>query len=339
MKKWYFSKNGSVTGPVNLEEAQAYAQANPDIYGWHPSFKQWKPVSLIMELGNIVATTKPSIHLLTELVEKFKIKKQRLDKKLSVIEQRIEVNENLLSTLHEEITVYKKLTANLSDGVKGAIKGIEQQYLALQEKQSRLHEASSISMMEIDTLVNEFNSRISDKANANNVARKDVANQSNAKVIKANIKKQEQTAEAFLEEQMNEPPALVVNAEPEEIVDIDATPTKQVNQRKVKLVEVNALAQDAAQEVTSVTQPATETVDETNSLPQEQQDKTGFTGMKSLIKSVFKGDEDSSEIQENSLSKLLAMEEAEEEKKAANQPNIAEDEQDKKLKRRTRRRR
>ena len=66
---------------------------------------------------------KQALNLLDEIKEKFKIKRQRLEKKIKVIEERRANNESLLAALESEIALYKKLTANLSDGVKGAING------------------------------------------------------------------------------------------------------------------------------------------------------------------------------------------------------------------------
>jgi len=319
MKKWYFSKQGNVTGPLGLEEAKTFAQNNPEIYGWHPSYTQWRPVTMLKELGNIVSTAEPKENALTELTQKFKIKKQRLDKKFKVIEERIETNESLLSTFHEEITLYKKLTANLNDGVKSAIDKTEQHYLALQEKQMRLHEAASIATIEIETLVGQFSERMSGMTKPPQAAK---------------AKAEEPAAEEYL------------------IDDIDETLLREVveekpeKQRKVKLVDVNATkerqptaSEKRANQKDVLIESTAEAEDELDQFDDED-DKKGF-GVKSLFKSVFKADDENSEAAGDSLSKMLAMEEETEIKRAVNESPIEPslDDADKKAKRRTRRRR
>lgn len=333
MKKWYFSKQGNVTGPLGLEEATTFANNNPEIYGWNPSYTQWRPVTMLKELGNIVSNEEPKENALTELTQKFEIKKQRLDKKFKVIEERIETNENLLSTLHEEITLYKKLTANLNDGVKAAINKTEQHYLSLQEKQMRLHEAASIATMEIETLVNQFNERMSGISKP-----PQASNKQNAKSKQT----EEQVAEEYLIDDIDE--ALL-----REVVE-----EKPEKQRKVKLVDVNANQKNANQkDVAENRKPASQTkhvikkdvlIENTPDVQNDidDEDKKGF-GVKNLFKSVFKADDENSEASGDSLSKMLAMEEEAEHKRAVNESPIVdstlEEDDDKKARRRTRRRR
>ena len=38
MKKWYFSKNGKISGPLELDEAKVFLTKDPDFYGWYSSF-------------------------------------------------------------------------------------------------------------------------------------------------------------------------------------------------------------------------------------------------------------------------------------------------------------
>ncbi len=342
MKKWYFSKKGDVVGPMSLEEAIAYAQQNPDVYGWHPSFVQWRPVTIISELGNIVSNEEPAVNPLDELIEKFKIKKQRLDKKLTIIDQRIADNETHLSTLHSEIAQYKKLTANLSEGVKGAIDKLEQQYLAMREKQARLNEAASIASMEISTLVNEFSDKMSDKGSTTPISSTSVK----SKPV------EEQTADEFLIDNIDE--SLLQEVGNTNVVDQEEDNHQPPSRsQKVKLVDVNSVANSDQVKQSEVTRPVAKTIskdvliDEAMEIDEEaDENKKGFDGVKSLFKSVFKADEDQSEIQGNSLSKLLAMEE-ENKKVAVNQSpvdsndstEVTEDDLAKKARRRTRRRR
>jgi hypothetical protein len=61
MEKWYFSDNGKVTAPLDLDAAKVYLADNPSVYGWHPSYNQWKPVSCILELADVIVPPKPMV--------------------------------------------------------------------------------------------------------------------------------------------------------------------------------------------------------------------------------------------------------------------------------------
>ena len=72
MKKWFFSNNGEVTAPLDLDEAKDYLATNPNVYGWHPSFTQWKPVNCISEFVDVLPPTvqAPAIPKKTEIKRK-----------------------------------------------------------------------------------------------------------------------------------------------------------------------------------------------------------------------------------------------------------------------------
>lgn len=297
MKKWYFSNNGDITGPMNLEEAALFAQQNPNIYGWHPTFTQWRPVTMISDFGKIMSAAKPSANLLNELTEKFQIKKQRLEKKLAVIDQRMSTNEQSLSVLHAEIAQYKKLTANLSDGVKAAIGKIEQQYLSMQEKQSMLNEAASIASMEMSTLVQEFQNRMDGEVTV--APQKQSMNKVDEPAIEEVLidDVDEQLLAEVQASKVSEPPA-PPRQNTVKLVDVSANnSTTETN--KVQKPEKTVISKDVLidnHESKNKADPAIET-------------KKGFNSVKGLFKSVFNHDDDVSKIQGNSLSKLLAMEE------------------------------
>lgn len=332
MKKWYFSNNGDIKGPMDLDAAITYATDNPDVYGWHSSFKQWKPVGIISELGNIVSNKKPSIHLLDELISKFDIKKQRLEKKLSVIDNSIKDNLIALSVLETEISTYKKLTANLNDGVKAAIDPIEETYNVLKRKQEKLVNVAEIATSEIETLVTAFNQRIAEKTSGGAVSIESEAVVENvtAKVVNGNSVSHSSPAQSGSPAE-NKPKV--------KLVDVSAKSVKAAEQEidnKAKKV-VPIASETKAQK--AVAQDAQENVD----LNESAEEKKGFTGMKSMLKSVFKADEDEEQLQETSLSKLLAMEEENASKTANNEPSVnvemSEEEKEKRVRRRTRRRR
>ena len=85
MKKWFFSKDGKVTAPLDLEAAKEYLSSNPDVYGWHPSFNQWKPVNCISEFVDVIPPTVQAPLIPKEISDKFLAKKQENYRKLKML--------------------------------------------------------------------------------------------------------------------------------------------------------------------------------------------------------------------------------------------------------------
>jgi hypothetical protein len=226
MKKWYFSKDSKVTGPFTIEEAERLLAKDPDFYAWHPSLSQWQPVSCIEEFFDVVPTPVPAAQIPDELIEEFIQKKQRLHNKLSSIAGRIEVTEASLYEFEKEISIYKRLTHNLSDEVKANITSIETNYDALHKNLTGLKKVAEIAKVEINDIVTDFDNRVATKTGSSTEASK-------------------------------------------------ASPTASEN--KIKLVSTNKNT------------PAAE-----KKLPEAdlKDDKAGFSGVKSVFKSVFKSEDD-----------------------------------------------
>ncbi|MCJ8319875.1 MAG: DUF4339 domain-containing protein [Colwellia sp.] len=164
MKKWYFSKNGKISGPFELDEAKDFLIKDPDFYGWHPSFNQWRPVSCIVEFNDVVPTPVPAAQIPPELIKEFVDKKQNLHDKIDNIDEKIDLSTTSIYEFEQEIKIYKRITQNLSDEVKDNIKSIEQNYNGLQKTLAELKKATDIANNEIDEIVTDFDSRVAGKS-------------------------------------------------------------------------------------------------------------------------------------------------------------------------------
>ncbi len=163
MKKWYFSKNGKISGPLDLDEASEFLVKDPDFYGWHPSFSQWRPVSNIIEFDDVVPEPVPAAQIPPELIKEFIDKKQSLHDKIDVIDESIDERTTSLYELEQEIKIYKRITQNLSDEVKANINSIEQNFKTMSKSLSDLKKVTDIANNEIDEIVTDFDTRVADK--------------------------------------------------------------------------------------------------------------------------------------------------------------------------------
>jgi len=163
MKKWYFSKNGKISGPLDLEEACDFLTKDPDFYGWHPSFSQWRPVSSIIEFDDVVPEPVPPAQIPPELIEEFIAKKQELHDKIDVIDENIDERTTSMYELEQEIKIYKRITQNLSEEVKANITSIEKNHKQLQKTLADLKSVTDIANNEIDDIVTDFDTRVADK--------------------------------------------------------------------------------------------------------------------------------------------------------------------------------
>ena len=161
MKKWFFSNNGEVTAPLNLDEAKEYLASNPNVYGWHPSFTQWKPVNCISEFTDVLPATVQAPLIPREISDKFSAKKQRLTTKLASIDDSINHSQSSLVKFEKQIENYKTLTQNLNDNVKDAIDNIEKKHRSLNRKLSQVKDAVHIAEKEMTVVVEDFDRRMS----------------------------------------------------------------------------------------------------------------------------------------------------------------------------------
>lgn len=268
MKKWFFSDSGKVHGPLDLEAAKEYLADKPNVYGWHPSFTQWKPVNCISEFVGIIPATEQALLVPKELTDKFLAKKKRLQTKLTSIGDSINHTQSTLGKFEKQIENYKDLTKNLNDDVKAAIVNIEKKHTSLTKKLSQVKNAVEIAEVEIDDAINTFNQRV----NSNDVVMPS-CDSSNAPASTANkVTKLEttQTSKAKIAETKLATPHKRV-----ELAEVDKAATKSTEKPAAK-------AKPAAKKQESVV-PAE--VEHANKMATES-----FNGMKNMMKSVFRGD-------------------------------------------------
>jgi uncharacterized protein YoxC len=259
MKKWFFSNNGEVTAPLDLDEAKDYLASNPNVYGWHPSFTQWKPVNCISEFIDVVPATVQAPLIPKEISDKFLAKKQRLVSKLASIDDSIKHSQSSLGKFEKQIENYKTLTQNLNDNVKDAIDNIEKKHKNLNRKLSQVKDAVHIAEKEMTEVVDDFDRRMSSNdifmpsCNQGKISPPDGSQVSKAKLA------QEKLATPY--NRVESPAAKVI--EPEKSIQ------KDVPKR-------------AEPQVTEAVNPEAEYAN--------KMAKDSFNGMKNMMKSVFKGD-------------------------------------------------
>ncbi|KGJ87711.1 DUF4339 domain-containing protein [Colwellia psychrerythraea] len=269
MKKWFFSNNGEVTAPLDLDAAKDYLASNPNVYGWHPSFNQWKPVNCISEFVDVLPPTVQAPLIPKEISDKFLAKKQRLETKLTSIDDSINHSQSSLVKFEQQIVDYKDLTKNLNEDVQGAIDNIERKYKSLSRKLSQVKDAVHIAEKEMSEVVDDFDHRMSSNdifmpsCNQSTAMPYDTENRASAESAQGSKAK---LAQAKL-----------------------ATPHRRIEPEETKVEDAPAAVKTEKKEVGKAEKPASQSLlydtHEANHSP-----KDSFNGMKNMMKSVFKGD-------------------------------------------------
>ncbi|OUR84728.1 hypothetical protein A9Q75_01395 [Colwellia psychrerythraea] len=261
MKKWFFSNNGEVTAPLDLDEAKDYLANNPNVYGWHPSFTQWKPVNCISEFTDVLPATVQAPLIPKEISDKFIAKKQRLTSKLASIDDSINHSQSSLGKFEQQIESYKTLTQNLNDNVKDAIDNIEKKHKILNRKLSQVKDAVQIAEKEMTEIVEDFDRRMSSNevfmpsCNQSKTLSPDSAQVSRAELAQEKLATPHRRAEPVDETVKVKEPIKNTNS------DVPKKEEPQVKDTINPEVEyANRMAKDS------------------------------FNGMKNMMKSVFKGD-------------------------------------------------
>ncbi len=262
MKKWFFSNNGEVTGPLDLEAAKDFLADNPDVYGWHASFNQWKPVSCISEFVGIIPATVQAPLIPKEISDKFLAKKQRLETKLTSIDDSINHSQSSLTKFEKQIDAYRDLTKNLNDDVKGAIDNIEKKYKSLSRKLSQVKDAVHIAEKEMSEVVDVFETKMS----SNDIFMPS-CNQADHEAPSSPSTDKDQTSKAKLAQEKL------------------ATPHKRVEPVEAKVKQAPQAKPAPEKEKKSSSQSL-----HYDAVEASHTAKDSFNGMKSMMKSVFKGD-------------------------------------------------
>jgi len=141
MKKWLFSDNGKITGPLGFAESQELIKNNPSLYAWSPSYTHWIPVNHIEEFELAIKIPTPPLGIPQELIKAFINEEQKLVDQLDILNNDLSSTHTELNALNTETQHYQQLTANLNKEVSAVISNIEQQYAALEKNLANVSKA------------------------------------------------------------------------------------------------------------------------------------------------------------------------------------------------------
>lgn len=131
MMKWYFSKDGEISGPLGLEESNKFIAKNNNLYAWHPSYAHWLPVDCVDEFKTPISIPKPPEAVPQKLFEDFIVEEREMLDTMSRIESTLANTMTSLSELDVETCVSK--AKHLNEEVSATLRSIEQQFEALQK--------------------------------------------------------------------------------------------------------------------------------------------------------------------------------------------------------------
>lgn len=132
MKKWYFSDNGDVTGPLGLKESNEFIDKHPDAYAWHPAYTHWVPVSCIPEFKVVASPPPPPIEIPKGLIEGLIDDEKELISTLDRVDKTIKITADSLYEIDAEVDESSQMAHNLTEQVREVVKKIEEQYASLQ---------------------------------------------------------------------------------------------------------------------------------------------------------------------------------------------------------------
>ncbi|NQY49181.1 MAG: DUF4339 domain-containing protein [Colwellia sp.] len=133
MKKWFFSDNGEVTGPLGLKESNDLIAKNPDLYAWHPSYTHWVPVSCINEFESTITPPPPPIEIPSDLIDDLIGEEKELITTLERIDKTIKTTSDSLYEIDTDLDNFGQIAHNLTEEVRVVVKTIEEQYASLQK--------------------------------------------------------------------------------------------------------------------------------------------------------------------------------------------------------------
>jgi len=163
MNKWYFSKNGSIIEITDIESIKAFVIANPDFYGWQPSYTQWLPLHCISDFADIIPISPPLAEIPQDIIDEFNKKEKCFVEKLKEVNIDISNSEVFAQKFVQEINDYKQITQRLSPEVQANINSIEEQYCLLQQRLKDIKQSTHFTANKISKVVTDFNLRITNK--------------------------------------------------------------------------------------------------------------------------------------------------------------------------------
>lgn len=138
MKKWFFSDNGKVTGPLGLKESNELISKNSDLYAWHPSYTHWVPVSCIDEFEMSISPPPPPIEIPKDLIDGLIGEEKELITTLDRIDKTIKITSDSLYEIDAELDNYGQIAHKLTEEVRAVVKTIEEQYAVLQKNLAKV---------------------------------------------------------------------------------------------------------------------------------------------------------------------------------------------------------
>ncbi|GAA5133690.1 DUF4339 domain-containing protein [Thalassotalea piscium] len=336
MKKWYFSKNGEISGPMDLASARTFVTKNADLYGWHPSFISWKPIGVIGEFSDLVNNNNSANQVPKEIINEFNNKKLALSEKLAIILDNIKETELLKAKLKKKISLYKHLTEDLNEEVQSAIVSIEQKYSAFSKRLLHLQDVATIATNEIEQITEEFKEQVSNKdveievpaAKVRKISTTSDNNHAGNKNVAVTADKEDTDIDFDLVE---ETVCLIDQDETKEnSANAKVTPkikkistetgTKKADEQAPaqKRIVIDTKAPDTyrqpmrintqeytdvrveSQAIQSETQEKSILTSQITSLENEAPNKKGLSGVKGIFKSVFKGNEPAAKLSSQS---------------------------------------
>ena len=185
MKKWLFSDNGKVTGPLDFAAAKQIVSNNPNLYAWQPSYSHWMPVNCIEEFISLMTVPKPPELIPSELIEHFITKERDLVAKLDSLDKSLDFTNSSLAEFDQEIVFYKQLTKDCSQEVQSTLDTIEQQYAALRQNLNGFKKAAIIAKSDLSVVSAEFHQRTSPEHSTPSVTKvPDLTEQKQAQELK-----------------------------------------------------------------------------------------------------------------------------------------------------------
>ncbi len=160
MKKWLFSVEGKVTGPLTEDDAKKFVEANLEAYAWHPSYSHWMPVNCVKEFEELIPAPKPPSIIPKELIEEYIGKERALVNRLEKLDAVLAEADTEMTELHEEIVTFKKYTQNSNEELQATLRAIEEQFANLSKSLSGFKAKTSAGKEELSTVKKEFNERL-----------------------------------------------------------------------------------------------------------------------------------------------------------------------------------
>jgi len=156
MKKWLFSIEGKITGPLTEVDAKKFVADNLEAYAWHPTYSHWMPVNCVKEFEELVPAPKPPSIIPKELIEEYIGKERAIVARLAKLDSVLVETDTEMVELHEEIVTFKKYTQNSNAELQATLRAIEEQFASLSKNLSGFKAKAKSGKEELASAKKEF---------------------------------------------------------------------------------------------------------------------------------------------------------------------------------------